>query len=300
MGGYAEFGNQAFDAVIEASPFWWEVIHPMVSATRRYTQDVVYNEDYDIYYERKLPFGSPTNDDGLMMGMMDKFPYGVGISPDKEGSLVGVIHSEGRTYFVWRRTDEEFQEFYVGNSTNMGWLSFEASREDSKDGYFADGDYWLRSLSLYEYDFVDQFIVEGGTGRKLYAVGGRDPELTVEDPYPVPDNNEETDGAMVCDSVGVYGMPHTTTDTSSAYTLDTPVYVMFSKQWMNYGWDALRFPDGYPDDDWLQYAEDHDISFGGPIYDQRRRSSTWMWGTIARKPCAASSGVIPVCGPNQF
>jgi hypothetical protein len=153
--------------------------------------------------------GPPIYDANNKYSKWNNFPVGVGISPDKAESLVGIIVSGSTPIYVWRKTDEEFTlnkmtlpedaEFENMEAYNGHPQSFEstfasgyshcndigipmAANEDW-DGTAAfiheyrSDDVILEYASMgfvgwadeMEYEFVDQF--SGSGSRKLTHVG---------------------------------------------------------------------------------------------------------------------------------
>lgn len=60
-------------------------------------------------------------------------PYGVGLSPMKEGTLCAIIKVRNKPYYVWRKTDEDFTERYLSVSgippETKPFVSFEGSED---------------------------------------------------------------------------------------------------------------------------------------------------------------------------
>ncbi|MBI4962506.1 MAG: hypothetical protein HY913_04455 [Desulfomonile tiedjei] len=117
--------------------------------------------------------------------MWDMIPYGVGISPDKAGALVGIIRRKktGQTYFIWRKVDEVFtltkenkDDGYEGHS-----MSFERNGEESVPRSLDDlrppgGGFQAQAGIFWDSNpdspiFIDQFRTKQGENRVLDAVG---------------------------------------------------------------------------------------------------------------------------------
>jgi hypothetical protein len=102
-------------------------------------------------------------------------PYGLGVCESEAGSLVGVIRTGGNVWFVWRKTDENFEEEGIIKVVGSGQahLSFQSRNPDGRLEYYTEGEYRHVSGSAYPsaYDgnLTDQFTSTGS--RKLVSVG---------------------------------------------------------------------------------------------------------------------------------
>lgn len=204
---YENHGAKRLWEVIENSNFWSDVISPLRDADK---DDAI-----------------GAGNDEAWLNRMDSIPYGVGISPSVEGSLVAIIRKKNtsKVYYVWRRTDEEFEEMRVGDEADVGYLSFESSSylgDGNVFNYELEGEQYgvssIRSFNgtvysglQFEVEWLDQFYSEA-PGRKLTRFG-REPDFNLID----------TD----CDH---WHTAFTAVDnTTGSEDLHAPVYVMMSK-----------------------------------------------------------------------
>lgn len=146
----AAYGRKRLWKVIEDSDYWKNLIDPM-------RQDAI------------------DRDGVLQSSRIDMIPHGFALSPSKAGSLVAVIRTGGNTWFVWRATDEDFedegQRHTVGTS-GKGHLSFQSRDSNGRLRHYREGEYEGASDLKYAWDadFADQFSSTEGS-RKLDKVG---------------------------------------------------------------------------------------------------------------------------------
>jgi hypothetical protein len=116
----------------------------------------------------------------LQSSRVDMIPYGIGVCPSRTGSLVGVIRTGGQVWFVWRKTDESFEDEGIIRHTGSGQahLSFQSRNPDGRLEHYSEGEYRQVNGSTfpnaYDSDGTDQFTSAGS--RKLISVG-RDVEI---------------------------------------------------------------------------------------------------------------------------
>lgn len=132
------------------------------------------------------------SDGALESSRIDMIPYGIGICPSKAGSLVGVIRTGGQAWFIWRKTDESFEDEGIIHTVGTGTagFSFQSRDSDGRLGDYTEGNYRTSLYSsdfqcIFDGDFADQFT--GPAGRKLTKVGREVvwEEYTVTDPPPI-------------------------------------------------------------------------------------------------------------------
>jgi hypothetical protein len=170
--------------------------------------------------------------DNSIASQVDCIPYGVGISGTKADDLVGVIKINSQVYFVWRRTDENLDNIMKSVGTKPDAVTFHSRREDGQDEYYGLYKY-QDNYSIYcEYcaewfdaDYADQFESAGGRkitgfGRPLTWVNG--------------DGNNMVNTGTLCEATqdcldSIIDGGHTISGDAQT-TLDTPVYVMVSKE----------------------------------------------------------------------
>lgn len=101
---------------------------------------------------------------------MQHIPFGVGISPIKEGDLLAVIRSGGKAYYLWAKQDQvEFDEKTIqfGGTPDpevdlRGSLRFESNQPDGSLGHYSEQANpehvgWLYVPHFYDCDYADQF-----------------------------------------------------------------------------------------------------------------------------------------------
>lgn len=185
-----EFGIKRLWKVIEESKAWTDLIKPLRDKAIARTNNA------------------------SAASRIDMIPWGVGISPSKTGDLVGVIRIREKAYYIWRKTDEEFTPKVVGSQRHP--IRFESNASDGKIGSFTEGNFGTLAdagkENIYDADYCDLFV--GGSDRKLTHVG--------RDVTSVPDQADEKCNFLY--STYAEG------GTQGAVALDTPVFVMLSKE----------------------------------------------------------------------
>jgi len=154
-------------------------------------------------------------------------PYGVGVSPMKEGALCAIIKVRGKPYYVWRKTDEEFTErllHVTGPRMNKPFVSFEG----------------VESSRCYEF-----YIHFSGEGRKnthilapKQAVCGKYNDYGLPDPGGLPPELEGCDQRIPFIESG-----------AGQVELESPVYPIISRERAvpgEYHWRLLRNEVFYP------------------------------------------------------
>jgi hypothetical protein len=191
-----DIGVKALWMVIENSGFWEDVIAPLRDEAK-----------------------DPNNNKAA--SMIDCIPFGVGISPSKQEDLVGIVKLRNRVFFIWRRTDEEIDDYSIGDvSEKMGFETF------SSESFSSEGRWGIWELGqsftskVWDGEWVDQYRVV--SGRKIDAVGFH------------PENPAEgTSGPEPLHQCSTTFKEVTGWDVSEqepAVVLDAPVYVMVSKE----------------------------------------------------------------------
>jgi hypothetical protein len=247
------WGNKRIWAVIESSAYWQEVVSPL--------RDAAVNSEM-------LGIGAKQS------SRIDMIPYGIGVCPSKSGSLVGVIRRGGATWFVWRKTDENFEEEKIIHVIGEGQahLSFQSRNEDGRLEHFGEGPYHYGVANgtpewpfaeydgdnwpyVFDGDITDQFT--SGGSRKLVSVG-REVEFT----------EVQSEGSNLTRSLA-------TCSSEGNVTLDAPIYVMMSKE---RAMDDIPFDDpadSYPTVRLCQYGAN------APLFARYARRSVaidgWTW-----------------------
>jgi hypothetical protein len=186
--------------VIEDSKFWTDVIQPL--------RDKAIND----------------SDDAMQSSRIDCIPYGIAISPSKEGSLVGVIRkgTGGNCWYIWRRKDEDFEDEdnpqlrtvkpEGETGSGKGHLSFQSRDADGGLKHFREPPYALKQY-CYDIDAIDHF---SGPGSRKLTKFGRDIKYTEGD-------DDAACGDLFKDLTAC-------ADGDGKWELDVPIYVMASKE----------------------------------------------------------------------
>lgn len=174
-----DVGIQRLWKVIEESGFYVNVIEPLRGAAL-----------------------IPSNH--LAASRIDCIPFAVGLSPSKEGDLVGVLKHGGTAYYIWRKIDEEFDVKSSGSGAKSD-VNLEAWSDSPS---VSEGTRY--SLAIYDGDrapltFAENWKIIGFGPTLSKDVSGEDP---------------------TCDQIDA------ATVQASAYskTFDTPIYLLISKE----------------------------------------------------------------------
>lgn len=148
-------------------------------------------------------------------------PYGVAVSPAKEGTLCAVVKAGSKVFYVWRKTLEEFIERnydisgpeFMTDPAKKPTVGFEV-------GYNTIGGYgWDFNFYLYEWP-----VMFTGTGRKLTHVL---PDKKVNCEVNANDYGLTHD----LEGEGCRGIaPFLENDGAGKIELEVPIYVMFSRE----------------------------------------------------------------------
>ena len=158
-------------------------------------------------------FWTNHSDVGGGWSRQDNIPFGVAISPTQAGDLVGIIKMGAKSFFVWRKTNETFDFSFHAREGGYGGqnTTFEGSGDNTNPQIiFPDangGDtYYLDQFIASRYREVTQ------VGRKILVTGGSH----------VPEN--------ICSQYWAT-LQVVNFDTSEAYTLPAPIYIICSREW---------------------------------------------------------------------
>lgn len=190
--------------VIEDSPFWEDVIEPLRNDAVAMTGD------------------------HSAASRIDMIPFGIGISPTKEGELVGIVKTGAKVFFVWRKTDEDLDDLMMRNGT-AAHLSFESRNTNGRLEHYGEGDFednWGAQdvEDLYDAEYADQFSGDGS--RKLTAVGRV--------------ISWNSGSGVSGDCSGTINKGYASCSGNGHVDLDVPVYVMASKEraFDDISWDS--------------------------------------------------------------
>jgi hypothetical protein len=154
--------------IIENSEYWQSIVAPLREEAKN---------------------AGTFSEEALFASRVDMIPYGVGVCESKAESLVGVIRSGGTAWFIWRKTDENFEEEKIIHVVGEGQahLSFQSRNPDGRLEHFSEGKYEssaAQGINAYDGDVTDQFTSDGS--RKLVSVGR---EVSIEDSGEVANNS---------------------------------------------------------------------------------------------------------------
>jgi hypothetical protein len=195
------FNNPVFDvsciwSLIENSTYWQQIIKPLRDAAK--------------------PGGNGSIGSPMQSSRIDEIPYGFGISPSKAGSLVAIIRSGGDAWYVWRKTNENFEtegRIRTKEGGAKGHLSFLSRNADGSLENYSEGSSPDGYNKYCDGEFPEQF--SGDSNRKLTAVGRAG----------VLEDGEDDPGQM-----SSLKLAKCTADGPGGYTLHTPIYVLASKE----------------------------------------------------------------------